>query len=165
MPDSAVLNNNHSPWVFDDDKGECYRHPSPQSTVYELDRQQHSSRRLRHCWKVRDQPFAFADGVALLASIEQGIIQHALGWGAVCKNIISDRFSTKTAISGRDSYLCMQRCALSVRAFSFSTWRCRKRRSSPPLSAFWCKKRMLSQKERAESEPFDRFQRYLCMQR
>ena len=33
-------------------------------------------------------------------------------WGAVCKNIISDRFSTKTAISGRDSYLCMQRCYL-----------------------------------------------------
>jgi len=31
-------------------------------------------------------------------------------WGAVCKNIISDRFSTKTAISGRDSYLYMQRC-------------------------------------------------------
>jgi len=30
-------------------------------------------------------------------------------WGAVCKNIISDRFSTKTAISGRDSYLCTQR--------------------------------------------------------
>ena len=30
-------------------------------------------------------------------------------WGAICKNIISDRFSTKTAISGRDSYLCMQR--------------------------------------------------------
>ena len=33
-------------------------------------------------------------------------------WGAVCKNITSDRFSTKTAISGRDSYLCMQRCYL-----------------------------------------------------
>ena len=33
-------------------------------------------------------------------------------WGAVCKNIISDRFSTKTAISGRDSCLCMQRCYL-----------------------------------------------------
>jgi len=33
----------------------------------------------------------------------------AMVWGAVCKNIISDRFSTKTAISGRDSYLCMQR--------------------------------------------------------
>jgi len=33
-------------------------------------------------------------------------------WGAVCKNIISDRFSTKTPISGRDSYLCMQRCYL-----------------------------------------------------
>jgi len=39
--------------------------------------------------------------------------------GAVCKNIISDRFSTKSAISacrdvisGRDSYLCMQRCYL-----------------------------------------------------
>jgi len=30
-------------------------------------------------------------------------------WGAVCKNIISDRFSTKTAISARDSYLCVQR--------------------------------------------------------
>jgi len=36
-----------------------------------------------------------------------------------------------------------------VRAFSFCTWRCKKRRSSPPLSAFRCKKRMLSQKERA----------------
>jgi len=56
-------------------------------------------------------------------------------WGAVCKNIISDRFSTKTAISvhiqlslaevaisacrdvisGRDSYLSMQRCYLCQR--------------------------------------------------
>ena len=39
-------------------------------------------------------------------------------WGAVCKNIISDRFSTKTAISGRDSYLCMQRCYLWQRQLS-----------------------------------------------
>ena len=43
-------------------------------------------------------------------------------WGAVCKNIISGRFSTKTAtsacrdvISARDSYLCMQRCYLCQR--------------------------------------------------
>jgi len=32
----------------------------------------------------------------------------AVVWGVVCKNIISDRFSTKTAISGRDSYLCQR---------------------------------------------------------
>jgi len=45
----------------------------------------------------------------------------------------------RDVISGRDSYLCMQRCYL-----------------------FRCKKRMLSQKERAESQPFDTLQRYLC---
>jgi len=41
----------------------------------------------------------------------------------------------RDVISARDSYLC----------------------------TFRCKKRMLSQKERAESEPFDMLQRYLCM--
>ena len=43
---------------------------------------------------------------------EYGSVIHSYVWGAVCKNIISDRFSTKTAISGRDSYLCVQRCYL-----------------------------------------------------
>jgi len=40
-------------------------------------------------------------------------LQNLIAWGAVRKNIISDRFSTKTAISAhvqlslrRDSYLC-----------------------------------------------------------
>jgi len=76
-----------------------------------------------------------------LVGLVVGVGSCACLWGAVCKNIISDRFSTKTAISGE------------------------KRRSSPPLSAFRCKKRMLSQNERAESEPFDTLQLYLCMQR
>jgi len=40
----------------------------------------------------------------------EDIGQNEIVWGTVCKNIISNRFSTKTAISGRDSYLCMQRC-------------------------------------------------------
>ena len=116
----------------------------------------------------------------------------AFVWGAVCKNIISDRFSTKTAISGRDSYLCMlslaeiaisacrdiisgkdsvEACrrarfqrALSVRAFSFCTWRRSEVVSCASFCTFRCKKRMLLQKERAESEPFDTLQRYLCMQ-
>jgi len=37
--------------------------------------------------------------------------------------------------------------------------------SCASFCTFRCKKRMLSQKERAESEPFDTLQRYLCMQR
>ena len=133
---------------------------------------------------------------------------HYRLWGAICKNIISDRFSTKTVISGRDSYLCMQRCYLWQRSLSLhaeklslaeiaisacrdvisgrDSYLCIQRcylcqrslslhaeialkrveglafsalflwehsfceSSSPPLSAFRCKKRMLSQKERAE---------------
>jgi len=47
-----------------------------------------------------------------------GLLKGGYLWGAVCKNIISDRFSTKTAISGRDSYLCMQRCYLWQRYLS-----------------------------------------------
>ena len=71
----------------------------------------------------------------------------------------------RDVICSRDSYLCMKRYYLWQRRSSevvsyasFSTWRCKKRRSSPPLSAFRCKKRMRSQKERAESEPFDMLQ-------
>jgi len=43
------------------------------------------------------------------AAIEIACHDHSMLWGAVWKKIISDRFSTKTAISGGDSYLCMQR--------------------------------------------------------
>ena len=53
----------------------------------------------------------------------------------------------------------------SVRAFSFCTWRRSEVVSCASFCTFRCKKRMLSQKERAESEPFDTLQRYLCMQR
>ena len=51
------------------------------------------------------------------------------------------------------------------RAFSFCTWRRSEVVSCASFCTFRCKKRMLSQKERAESEPFDTLQRYLCMQR
>jgi len=52
----------------------------------------------------------------------------------------------RDVICGRDSYLCMRSEVVS--SASFCTFR--------------CKKRMLSLKECAESEPFDTLQRYLC---
>jgi len=61
--------------------------------------------------------FSFSDGPTFAVLVMLRIESDSV-WGAVCKNIISDRFSTKTAISGRDvicgrdSYLCMQRCYL-----------------------------------------------------
>jgi len=36
--------------------------------------------------------------------------------------MISDRFSTKTAVSGRDSYLCMQRCFIQQHMVVISIW-------------------------------------------
>ena len=54
----------------------------------------------------------WCDVLHRVVSVVRFLCERGLVWGAVCKNIISDRFSTKTAISGRDSYLCMQRCYL-----------------------------------------------------
>ena len=61
----------------------------------------------------------------------------------------------RDVICGRDSYLCMQRYYLWQRWLSLHA----EMLSLAEIA------RMLSQKERAESEPFDTLQRYLCMQR
>ena len=76
MSVSAELNHNRVQWMLDSNKG-VVTTPFHGLRVYKLVRQSQTSRRAQHCWKLKDQTFAFADDYVLLASSERDL-QHAL---------------------------------------------------------------------------------------